>query len=440
MTFHMNRSADVLRDLHPSEDNVKIGNYTLIGVEGYGSLTVVCANKEEGIAVRLEKVAYVPDLDFNLYSLMAACTRGIGFATDDHMSVTVVEGCLRFCSDGPGYSNYGRKIDPDDDYIPFPLRVPDPIDNAMQPTLPVPLGVPVISPGSDESHENEWLNSLKFLPENSVQSAPPVPLAFPMIAPGGADSREAAVDMNVFHCVLGHSNEFLLRETAKPLGVELIGRLRRCTGCSMAKRFGKPIANRTKSRATEKLRRVFVDLREPKNTHSLLGKKYVMIVKDDFTRYAWVYFLGRKSDVAEAFRKCLPNVRADGATSEVEIVSLITEDNSSVEISGTCAGSIASNRNSPTQKSPELNGVAEKALGIIQNTALAARIQALIFFPHVELPPSETLWAEAIHWVCQALKRTVTTSNQGNKSPYEMWHGKAAPASPHPFLRPRYCR
>ena len=91
-------------------------------------------------------------------------------------------------------------------------------------------------------------------------------------------------------------------------------------------------------------------------------------------------------------------------------------------------------------KSPELNGVAERALGIIQNAALAARIQAPILFPHVELPTSEALWAEAVHLACEALNRTASTSNTDSKSPYEMWHGKAAPASPHPFLRPGYCR
>ena len=71
-------------------------------------------------------------------------------------------------------------------------------------------------------------------------------------------------------------------------------------------------------------------------------------------------------------------------------------------------------------KSPELNGVAERALGAIQNAAHAARIQAPIFFPHVELPPSETLWAKAVHWACEALNRTATTANPGSKSPYEM--------------------
>ena len=53
-TFHMTRSADLLRDLPPFVDKVKIGNDTLIGVEGYGPLTVVFANKEGGITVMLE--------------------------------------------------------------------------------------------------------------------------------------------------------------------------------------------------------------------------------------------------------------------------------------------------------------------------------------------------------------------------------------------------
>ena len=82
----------------------------------------------------------------------------------------------------------------------------------------------------------------------------------------------------------------------------------------------KPIPSSTKSRAPEKLGRVFVYLSGPKRTPSLLGKRYVMLVKDDFSRYAWVYFLKHKSDAADAFRKFLADVRADGVPSKVEIV------------------------------------------------------------------------------------------------------------------------
>ena len=175
-TFHMTRSADLLHDLHPSEDEVKIDNDTLIGVEGYGSLTVVFSNKEGRITVRLEKVAYVPDLAFSLFSLLVANTRGVGFATDDEdMSMTLVDGRQRFWSDGSGYSKYGRRIDPDDDYIPFPLSMPEPIESPVQPAVPAPLWFPVITAGSDDSYENEWFNSLTLLPENPAQFAHPVP-------------------------------------------------------------------------------------------------------------------------------------------------------------------------------------------------------------------------------------------------------------------------
>ncbi|CAM9730633.1 unnamed protein product, partial [Sphacelaria rigidula] len=75
-TFHMTKSVEMLRDMQPSEDEVKIGNNTLIGVECYGSLTVVFPNRAGGVTVRLEKVAYLPDLSYDLFSLVAAHTRG----------------------------------------------------------------------------------------------------------------------------------------------------------------------------------------------------------------------------------------------------------------------------------------------------------------------------------------------------------------------------
>lgn len=91
-------------------------------------------------------------------------------------------------------------------------------------------------------------------------------------------------------------------------------------------------------------------------------------------------------------------------------------------------------------KSPKQAGVAERALGIIQNSALAACIQAPIIFSHVQLPPIKSLWAEAVQWACDSLNHIATTANLENKSPHETWRGTAASASPHPFLRPAYCR
>ena len=45
-----------------------------------------------------------------------------------------------------------------------------------------------------------------------------------------------------------------------------------------------------------------------------------MLTKDHLSRNAWVCFLKHKSDAADAFRKCLAYVRADGVRSKVEVV------------------------------------------------------------------------------------------------------------------------
>ena len=75
--------------------------------------------------------------------------------------------------------------------------------------------------------------------------------------------------MNVFDFVHCDASEYLLRETANLLDVQLLGELRPRTGCSMAKGFPKPIIKTTKSPATRKIRRTFVDLSGPNSLHSL---------------------------------------------------------------------------------------------------------------------------------------------------------------------------
>ena len=80
----------------------------MVDVEGDASLTVVFPNKAEGVTIRLDKVAYVPGLAFNLFPLRAAHTRGVGFATDDKdVSVTLADGRLQVWSDGSEHYNYG---------------------------------------------------------------------------------------------------------------------------------------------------------------------------------------------------------------------------------------------------------------------------------------------------------------------------------------------
>lgn len=50
---------------------------------------------------------------------------------------------------------------------------------------------------------------------------------------------------------------------------------------------------------------------------SVGGSHYCMIVHDDYTRYAWLYFLKHESDASKAFEQFLSNVHVHGGVQQV---------------------------------------------------------------------------------------------------------------------------
>ena len=150
-------------------------------------------------------------------------------------------------------------------------------------------------------------------------------------------------------------------------------------------------------------------------------------------------FLRHKSDAASAFESFLAEVRADGIPSTVMAVR---SDNGR-EFFGGAFGELCRKRCIKQEftpaDSPKYNGVAERALGLINDAAAAARIQATELYPGA--PDYPSLWAEAASWACHALNCTATTANPGDKSPYEMWYGSPPPrGAVWPFLKPAVCR
>ena len=68
------------------------------------------------------------------------------------------------------------------------------------------------------------------------------------------------------------------------------------TGCSMAKGLRRGIKQSTHTRSGKKLGRIFRDLSGPKVVKSHRGKRYTLIVRDNFSRYTSVYFMRHNSD------------------------------------------------------------------------------------------------------------------------------------------------
>ena len=146
----------------------------------------------------------------------------------------------------------------------------------------------------------------------------------------------------------------------------------------MTKGLRTPIARSTDTRADKKLERVFADFSGKMVVLSIGGKRYTLIVRDDHTRFTRVYFLAKKSDAASVFESFLAEVQANGTPSAIMCVR---SDNGG-EYLGGVFGTLCRKRGIKQEFTPadssKYNGVAERALALISDNALAARIQAQV--------------------------------------------------------------
>ena len=155
------------------------------------------------------------------------------------------------------------------------------------------------------------------------------------------------------------------------------------------------------------------------------GNEYMMIVRDDFSRFTMVFFF-RTEDLAGIAPRKVEVVRSDGGgeSSKGPFGALCTTEKIRQKLT--------------KADSPQYNGVAERQIAIIEAAGLAARIQAAVKYPNEVCPHGESFWAEPTHWAFHALNCTATSANPGFKSPHEMWFCSLPSSSPFPFLKPDF--
>ena len=143
--------------------------------------------------------------------------------------------------------------------------------------------------------------------------------ALATIAPGSISSV-SPLDISTFHTSHGHVHDKLLRSTATQLGVVLEGFLRECEGCTVSKGLGKPIGRTTSTRADKVFGRLFVDICGEKSVESIGGKRYMLLIYDDFSLFTWTYFMRQESDTVTFFELFLVDGRVAGIPSAVKVV------------------------------------------------------------------------------------------------------------------------
>ena len=113
-------------------------------------------------------------------------------------------------------------------------------------------------------------------------------MAAALLSPYGVfvnNNEKKVLDINHFHVSLAHAHPSVLKATAQQHGIQHVGELAPCLGCSMAKGIRAPTPYRTTSRAAAALNVVHIDTAGP-DPESLGGSQYVMFVKSasDFQR------------------------------------------------------------------------------------------------------------------------------------------------------------
>ena len=102
---------------------------------------------------------------------------------------------------------------------------------------------------------------------------------------------------------MGHASYKYLSIVSKHESVSRIPKLSRmsnvvCGSCQLGKQTKAKHPDTQTSATSRPLELLHLDLMGPTRTESF-GKRYIMVVVDDFTRYTWVILLQSKSDAPE---------------------------------------------------------------------------------------------------------------------------------------------
>ncbi|GKC43488.1 retrovirus-related pol polyprotein from transposon TNT 1-94 [Tanacetum coccineum] len=135
---------------------------------------------------------------------------------------------------------------------------------------------------------------------------------------------------------------------------------------------------------TEVLHTLHMDLCGPMRTESINGKKYVLVIVDDYTRFGWVRFLQTKDETPHAIKKFIVKTqRALNAT-----VCFVRTDNGTEFVNTTLDGwfeSVGISHETSVPRSPQQNGVVER-----RNRTIMEAARTMLIFAKAPL----FLWAE----------------------------------------------
>ncbi|XP_061998851.1 uncharacterized protein LOC133716132 [Rosa rugosa] len=233
--------------------------------------------------------------------------------------------------------------------------------------------------------------------------------------------RSAEETFELWHRRLGHVNyQDMLKLSTKQCvrGLPtLSGKTDKiCGGCKTGKQTKSPHKAINSATTTRVLELLHMDLMGLAQIESIGGKKYMLVIVDDFSRYTWVNFLKDKAETFESFKglsqrmiiekqssnMCLVRVRSDNGTEfkNAAFANYFHELGVSHEFSAPIT--------------PQQNGIVESKNRVLLDMARVMLHSAGL---------SSNFWAEAISTACYTINRVFLRPGT-EQTAYELWKGK----------------
>ncbi|GJU02934.1 retrovirus-related pol polyprotein from transposon TNT 1-94 [Tanacetum coccineum] len=163
-----------------------------------------------------------------------------------------------------------------------------------------------------------------------------------------------------------------------------------CSSCELGKAKHKSFKNKTTPSSKRRLQILHMDLCGPMRVESFNGKKYVLVIVDDYSRYNWTHFLRSKDETPEVLIDFLKHVQR-GIHAQVRTVRT---DKGTEFLNKTLYAYFAQEgieHQTSTARTPEQNSVVKR-----RNRTLVEAARTMLSAAKVSL----FFWAEAIATTC----------------------------------------
>ncbi|GJW06579.1 retrovirus-related pol polyprotein from transposon TNT 1-94 [Tanacetum coccineum] len=162
-----------------------------------------------------------------------------------------------------------------------------------------------------------------------------------------------------------------------------------CSACAMGKSKKKPHKPKSEDTNQEKLYLLHMDLCGPMRVASVNGKKYILVIVDDYSRFTWVKCLRSKDEALDFIIKFLKMI-------QVRLKTLVRRSERNWVVGG------------------NLNFIVER-----RNRMLIEAARTMLIYAQAPL----FLWAEAVATTCYTQNRSIIRLRH-DKTPYELLHDK----------------